>query len=89
MKFSFDRDSLLKEIDYLSEDLEEVLNTLKNCESTSSDLIYYYKSFDQEYLTPVYKLDALCEVSYNNETYSIPAIAYVNAIDPQYVYIPE
>jgi len=83
------RDSLLKEIDYLSEDLEEVLNTLKNCESTSSDLIYYYKSFDQKYLTPVYKLDALCEVSYEDEVYSIPAIAYVNAIDPQYVYIPE
>jgi hypothetical protein len=82
-------DSLLKELDYLSEQFEELTETLSNCKSTSSEVVYLYKSFDQELLTPVYKLDTQCELTYEGKQYSVPAIAYVNAIDPEYVYIPE
>jgi len=88
-QYSALEDSLLSQIDYLSEEFEELAQTLANCKSTSSEVVYLYKSFDQELLTPVYKLEAQCELTYEEKQYSVPAIAYVNAIDPEYVYIPE
>lgn len=78
--------SLLEEIDYLSATFEEVGDSLSECKSTSSSLIYYYKSFNQELLTPVYKLELQCKIMYKEEEYSVPAISYVNAIHPDYVY---
>ncbi len=83
------RESVLNEVDYLSEEFEELDKTLDNCKSTSSEVIYLYKSFDQQLLTPVYKLEVQCEVTYKEQQYSVPAIAYVNAVDPEYLYVPE
>jgi hypothetical protein len=88
-QYSALEDSLLSQIDYLSDEFEELAETMANCKSTSSEVVYLYKSFDQELLTPVYKLDAQCELTYEEKQDSVPAIAYVNAIDPEYVYIPE
>ena len=83
------RESVLNEVDYLSEEFEELSETLDNCKSTSSEVIYLYKSFEQKLLTPIYKLEVQCEVTYKEQQYSIPAIAYVNAVDPEYLYVPE
>lgn len=81
--------TILKQVNYLSEDFEEIANTIGNCKSTSSKVIYLYKSFNQELLTPVYKLESECTVTYEEEEYSVPAVMYVNAIDPDYISIPE
>lgn len=80
--------TVLSRIDYKTEDFQSIIDTLSNCKSISASIIYLYKSMDQGNLTPVYKLDLQCEVTYKNTQYTIPAIGYVNAIDPKYVTTP-
>lgn len=75
----------LANIDYKSDEFLAITKTLSNCKTTSSDIIYLYKSMDQINLTPVYKLELQCEIKYKDAQYTIPAIGYVNAIDPKYV----
>ncbi|MDD4382047.1 MAG: hypothetical protein PHE21_01740 [Candidatus Dojkabacteria bacterium] len=81
--------TVLKELDYLSEDFEEMIDTLGNCKGDNVSVVYLYKNFDQEYLMPVYKMDVMCEVSYEDEKYTVPAIAYTNAVEPDYVLVSE
>lgn len=88
-QFSSLQDNILKEVNYLSSDFDEVMESLENCSSKESSVVYYYKSFDQLLLTPVYKLDLQCDVTYDKILYSVPAVAYVNAIDSQYLSVPE
>jgi len=77
--------TILSEIDYKSEEFEDIANTLSNCKSNSASLVYLYKRMDQGDLTPVYKLDLTCEITYEKTQYDIPAIGYVSAIDPEYI----
>ncbi|KKQ12032.1 MAG: hypothetical protein US24_C0006G0005 [candidate division WS6 bacterium GW2011_GWC2_36_7] len=77
--------TILNSVDYKSEDFDTIAKTLTNCKSNSSSIIYLYKSLNQGNLTPVYKLDLQCELTYKDTVYTIPAIGYVNAIDPQYI----
>jgi len=79
------RTTILAEIDYKSDEFENVIKTLSNCKSSLSTIVYLYKSLNQGNLTPVYKLDLQCELTYKDTVYTIPAIGYVNAIDPQYI----
>jgi hypothetical protein len=87
--YSVLQSSVLKDVDYLSDEFEELADTLSNCVSSSNSVVYLYKSFSQTYLTPIYKIDMQCTVEYNSQQYSIPAVAYVNAINPEYISIPE
>jgi hypothetical protein len=73
----------------LFDKLFKLREELEDCKTNKLEVVYYYKSFKQTYLTPVYRLDLFCDVLYENRNYTIPAIAYVNAIDPEYIYIPE
>jgi len=79
------QNTILSSVDYKSEDFDNIAKTLSNCKSTSSSIIYLYKLLNQGNLTPVYKLDLQCELTYKETVYTIPAVGYVNAIDPQYV----
>lgn len=79
------QNTILSVVDYKSEDFDKIIKTLANCKSTSSSIIYLYKSLNQGNLTPVYKLDMQCELTYEKTIYTISAIGYVNAIDPKYV----
>ena len=81
--------TVLDKVDYLSEEFEEIAESLDNCKAITSKVIYLYKSFDQDLLTPVFRMDVECEITYDNQAYSVPAVAYINAIDPEYVTIPE
>lgn len=83
------QNTILSLVDYKSEDFDNITNTLSNCKSTSSSIIYLYKSLTQGNLTPVYKLDLQCELIYKETKYTIPAVGYVNAIDPKYVSTAE
>lgn len=76
---------VLAGVDYKSDEFANIVNTLSSCESSSARLVYLYKSMDQKTLTPVYKLDLTCTIEYENTNYDVPAIGYINAIDPQYV----
>lgn len=82
-------DSVLKEVNYLSDDFEEIATSVDNCAGDTVEVVYLYKNFNQETLTPVYKIALQCEVTYKNTKYTIPAIGYVNAVDPKYISIPE
>jgi hypothetical protein len=79
------QNTILSAVDNKSDDFDNIVKTLANCKSSSSSIIYLYKSLNQGNLTPVYKLDLQCEITYKDTVYTIPAVGYVNAIDPQYV----
>ena len=81
--------TVLKEVNYLSDDFEKIPKTVNNCFGDSTEIVYLYKNFDQEYLTPVYKIDLQCQITYKETKYNIPAVGYVNAVDPKYISIPE
>lgn len=81
--------SVLKEISYLSDDFEKVTSSVDNCVGDTANIVYLYKNFNQETLTPVFKISLQCEVTYKQTKYAIPATGYVNAIDPEYISIPE
>lgn len=83
------RNTILSEIDYKDDEFETVIDTLTNCKSASASIVYLFKSLTQDYLTPVYKLDLQCEITYKDTMYTIPAVGYVNAIDPKYVSTSE
>lgn len=87
--FSVLQSNVLQEIDYKEEAFEEVAESLKECQSSSMEIVYLYRSMEDIYLTPVYKILTECIVEHENDEFSIPATMYVNAIDPQYVSIPE
>jgi hypothetical protein len=83
------QNTILSAVDYKSEDFDTIVKTITNCKSSSASIIYLYKSLTQGNLTPVYKLDLQCEITYKDTKYTIPAIGYVNAIDPKYVSTAE
>ena len=70
---------------YLDDKWEKIEDTLKDCKAQSSDLIFLYKTSNQGYLLPVFKISANCTVSNEGNDYTVPATFYVNAADPKYV----
>ena len=87
--YSVLQSTVLQKVDYLGPSFEELTETVDNCVSNNVEIVYLYRSFDETYLTPVYKIDAQCTVEYEDESHSVPATVYVNAIDPEYVSMPE
>jgi hypothetical protein len=73
------------EDEYLNDEILELQKEITDCRATGNKTVYLYKSFSQELLTPVFKLDLECSLEYQNSEYSVPSVAYVNAIDPNYV----
>ncbi len=73
------------EDEYLNDEILELQREITDCRATGSKMVYLYKSFSQELLTPVFKLGLECTVEYQNTEYSVPSTAYVNAIEPNYV----
>lgn len=77
------------EYPYMSDEIIGLQETIRDCKALNYSVVYLYKSFTQEYLTPVYRLELECLIEYQQSEYSVPAVAYVNAINPQYIAIPE
>jgi hypothetical protein len=75
------------ENEYLNDEISEIREEITNCNAVQNQIVYLYQSFEQKFLTPVFRLDLECSVEYENETYSVPGTAYVNAINPEYVSI--
>jgi hypothetical protein len=75
--------------EYLNPEILELQEEITECRSVNSKVVYLYTSFSQDILTPVFKLDLECSLEYEGEEYYVSGLAYVNAIDPQYVAIQE
>jgi hypothetical protein len=73
------------DISYLDPRWEEIHESASNCISNNIELIYFYKSINQEFLYPSFKVSATCEVLFEEDSYFVPAIFYLNAIDLEYV----
>ena len=77
------------EYSYMDMEILELQQSVDNCRAINHSVVYLYKSFEQEFLTPVYRLTLECVIEYEASQHSIPAVAYVNAVDPQYIAVPE
>ena len=72
-------------LDYLNDQWEEIEDTLEGCIAQDSELLFMYKTSNQGYLLPVYKISSNCTVKYEKQEYTVPALFYVNAADPRYI----
>jgi hypothetical protein len=75
------------DLSYLDSRWEEIHSSASNCNSSALELIYLYKSSNQEFLYPTYKVSASCEVQFEEGTYSVPAVFYLNAASPDYIVV--
>jgi len=75
------------ENEYLNDEILQLQQEITNCNAVSNKLVYLYQSFEQEFLTPVLRLDLECSVEYEDEIYSVPAVGYTNAVDPEYIVV--
>jgi len=73
------------ELSYMSDDWEDIEESLNNCRVTEGEMVYYYSNNEQEYLLPAYKLESFCEITYQEELYTVPATIYTNAVSPEYI----
>ena len=78
-------DAMGIEDEYLNMEILEIQQEIKDCSAIDSTVVYYYKSFNQKLLTPLYRIRLDCSFNYEGEQYFVPGITYVNAIDPEYV----
>ncbi len=72
-------------LNYLDDKWGDIEKTLKDCKAQDYELIFLYKTSNQGYLLPAYKISSNCVVTNENQEYSVPATFYVNAADPRYV----
>ena len=82
-------ETLSIENEYLNDELLDIQNSINSCSASDINIVYLYKSFEQQNLTPVYKIALDCSVEYEDEVYSVPATSFVNAIEPSYISISE
>ncbi len=52
------------------------------------ELVYFYSNVDQQFLTPVYRMNLDSSIVYKGSTYTIDSVINASAIDPDFVYIP-
>ena len=72
-------------LNYLDEEWSKIENTLEDCEARSIETVFLYKTSDQGYLLPVFKILSNCKVVALGTEYTVPTTFYVNAVDPRYV----
>lgn len=81
--------TLSLEEEYLNPEILEIQEEISDCRSVNSEIVYLYTSFSQDILTPVFRLDLECSLQYEEEEYYVSGLAYVNAIDPEYIATQE
>lgn len=80
---------LQEDYSYMNTEIITLQETIDSCKAINYSVVYLYKSFEQTYLTPVYRLALECIIEYETLEYSVPAVGYISAIDPQYIVVPE
>jgi len=74
-----------EEMMYDSKEWEKINKSIRDCKADKISVVYLYKDMAQEYLTPVYKIEAQCTMTYRKKDYFIPSTWYVNAINPELI----
>ena len=72
-------------LNYLDEQWSKIENTLEDCRARNLETVFLYKTSDQGYLLPVFKILSDCKVVASGTEYTVPTTFYVNAVDPRYV----
>lgn len=57
------------------------------CSITEMEPKLYFDTCNAEYIYDVYLIAGICDVEYRGELFSVPYKGYINAIDPEYVYV--
>ncbi len=52
-------------------------------------IVYFFATTDYKKLVPVYYIKGEGEILFETKTYVVPMTVYVNALDPERVYVPE
>lgn len=57
------------------------------CSITEMEPKLYFDTCNAEYIYDVYMIAGVCDVEYRGELFTVPYKGYINAIDPEYVYV--
>jgi len=82
-------DPVFEDIEYVTNEYNKVLGSINNCQVENTNIVYLYQNISQKYLTPVYRLDTICQMTYKDNSYFVPSIWYVNAIEPNLIISEE
>ncbi|MGI6484115.1 MAG: hypothetical protein ACOX0R_00615 [Candidatus Dojkabacteria bacterium] len=74
-----------EEMLYVSEEWEKIKKSVRDCKADKISIVYLYKDMSQKYLTPVYKIEAQCNMTYKGNDYFIPSTWYANAVNPELI----
>lgn len=77
------------DVDPYSQEYIKATEVLTDCVSDEVNVVYYYKSMNQDLLTPIYKISARCDANYEGQKYQIPVTILTNAIEPNYILLDE
>lgn len=70
---------------YLDDAWGDIVDSADNCNGNEQEIVFIYKNTKQKYLIPIYKILGSCEVVHEDNEYSVPAIFYTLAADPEYI----
>jgi len=59
----------------------------ESCSITQMESTLYFHSCATEYIYDVYYITGICDVEYRGELFSVPYKGYINAIEPEYIYV--
>ncbi|MGI6423242.1 MAG: hypothetical protein ACOX0X_01300 [Candidatus Dojkabacteria bacterium] len=73
------------DLHYLDDSWTEIEESVTGCIADKSEVILLYKDTNQGYLLPVFKISSTCKVYKDDLEYSVPALFYVNGVNPRYI----
>lgn len=73
------------EIAYVQAEWDKIYRSISNCEADNISVVYLYKKMSQQYLTPVFHIEAQCEIAFKEKEFFVPAVWFVNAIEPSLI----
>jgi hypothetical protein len=59
--------------------------TYESCLINNIDPVLYFSSCNQNYLYYAYKITGICDITYEDDIYTVPFKGFINAVDPEYV----
>lgn len=73
------------DINYIDDAWGEIEDSASDCVGDTQETVFIYNKSNQKYLLPIFKISGICEVEYEDSSYSVPATFYTLGADPQYV----
>lgn len=78
---------------FLGDVHKEVLDAseqaIDNCTVEDIQIVYYYSSRNiTKYISPTFRMYCVGEVTIDGSRYDVPLVVYANALDPEFVFVP-